>query len=53
MDFMAGAVAHLNLSISTPVNLPVSWMQNMLDDLQFIAAQQGKFTIAAHCLCGM
>ena len=53
MDFMAGAVAHMNLSISTPVSLPVSWLQNMYDDLQFIVAQQGKFTIAAHCLCGM
>jgi hypothetical protein len=52
-DFMAGAVARLNLSISTPTSLPVSWLQSLLDDLQFIAAQQGKFTIAAHCLCGI
>jgi len=52
-DFMAGAVASLNLSISSPVNLPVSWLQSMYDDLQFIARQQGKFTVAAHCLCGM
>ncbi len=50
-DFMAGAVASLNLSISTPAILPVSWLQGMLDDLQFIVAQQGKFTVAAHCLC--
>jgi len=52
-DFMAGAVASLNLSISSPVNLPVSWLQSIYDDLQFIARQQGKFTVAAHCLCGM
>jgi len=50
-DFMAGAVARLNLSVSTPASLPVSWLQGMLDDLQFIVSQQGKFTIAAHCLC--
>lgn len=53
MDFMAAAISHLNLSISTPVSLPASWLQSMLGDLQFIVAQQGKFTIAAHCLCGM
>ena len=50
-DFMAGAVASLNLSISTSAMLPVSWLQGMFDDLQFIVAQQGKFTVAAHCLC--
>jgi len=50
-DFMAAAVASLNLSISTPAILPVSWLQGMFDDLQFIVAQQGKFTVAAHCLC--
>lgn len=53
MDFMSGAVSKLNISVSRPVNLPVSWLQGMLDDLQFIAAQQGRFTIAAHCLCGL
>ena len=52
-DFMAGAVSRLNLSVSTPVSLPVPWLQAMLNDLQFISAQQGKFTVAAHCLCGM
>lgn len=50
-DFLADAIAALDLSISQPVNLPVSWLQAMLDDLRFIAAQQGKFTLAAHCLC--
>ena len=50
-DFIAGAVASLNLSISTSAMLPVSWLQGMFDDLQFIVAQQGKFTVAAHCLC--
>lgn len=53
MDFMAAVVSKLDLSISKPVSLPVPWLQAMLDDLQFIAAQQGKFTIAAHCLCGL
>jgi len=52
-DFVSAAVSKLNLSISTPVGLPVSWLQAMFNDLQFIAAQQGKLTIAAHCLCGM
>ena len=49
--FMAGAVATLNISITTPANLPVSWLNGMFYDLQFIARQQGKFTVAAHCLC--
>jgi protease-4 len=53
LDFMATAVSKLDLSVSRPVSLPVSWLQAMLDDLQFISAQQGKFTIAAHCLCGL
>ena len=53
VDFMAKAVSKLDLSVSQPVSLPVSWLQAMLDDLQFITAQQGKFTIAAHCLCGL
>jgi protease-4 len=52
-EFMTGVISRFNLSISKPVSLPVSWLQNMLDDLQFIVAQEGKFTIAAHCLCGM
>jgi len=51
MDFMSAAVSKLNISVSNPPGLPVSWLQGMLDDLQFITAQQGKFTIAAHCLC--
>jgi len=51
MEYLTSAVAKLDLSISTPVSLPVSWLQGMLDDLQFIAAQQGKFTVAAHCFC--
>jgi len=50
---MTGAVARLDLSVSTLASLPDSWLQNMLDGLQFIAAQQGKFTVAAHCLCGL
>jgi len=52
-DFMAAAVSHLNLSVTTPASLPASWLQSMLGDLQFIVAQQGKFTVAAHCLCGL
>jgi protease-4 len=52
-DFMAGAVSRLNLSVSTPVSLPVPWLQAMLNDLQFIVSRQGKFTVAAHCLCGI
>ncbi|NNK98002.1 MAG: signal peptide peptidase SppA [Xanthomonadales bacterium] len=52
-DFVRGAVVRLNLSVSAPVKLPVSWLQGMLDDLQFIMAREGKFTVAAHCLCGM
>ena len=51
MEFLAGAVTKLNLSVSTPFELPVSWLQTMLDDLQFIAAKEGKFTVAAYCLC--
>jgi len=52
-DFIASAVAHLDISVSTPSSLPISWLQSMFDDLKFIAAQEGKFTIAAHCLCGL
>ena len=53
MEFMTGAIVKLNLSVSTPVNLPVSWLQSMLNDLQFIASKEGKFTVAAYCLCGI
>jgi protease-4 len=53
MDWMSNAVSKLEFSVSRPVNLPVSWLQDILDDLQFITAQQGKFTVAAHCLCGL
>ena len=53
MDFMSNAVAKLEFTVSKPVNMPVSWLQDMLDDLQFITDQQGKFTVAAHCLCGL
>lgn len=50
-DFLAGAMASLNLSVSKPVILPGPWLQGMIEDLQFIAARQGTFTVAAHCLC--
>jgi len=50
-EFMTGAISKLNLSVSAPANLPVSWLKTMLNDLQFIAALQGKFTVAAYCLC--
>ncbi len=53
MGFATSTVAKLNLSVSTPVGLPVPWLQAMLNDLQFIAARHGKFTIAAHCLCNL
>jgi protease-4 len=53
MDFMSNAVSKLEFSVSKPVDLPVSWLQGMLKDLQFITAQQGKFTVAAYCLCGL
>jgi len=53
MEFLAGAVAKLNLSVSTPFELPGSWLQTMLDDLQFIASKEGKFTVAAYCLCSI
>ena len=52
-NFVANAVARLDISISMPVNIHVSWLQSMMDDLEFITDKQGKFTIAAHCLCGM
>ncbi len=52
-DFIASAVARLDISISTPNSLSVSWLQSMFDDLQFILSQEGKFTIAAYCLCGL
>ena len=52
-DYMAAAVSTLNLTITLSPVLPVPWLQSMLEDLQFIAAQQGKFTVTAHCLCGM
>lgn len=51
--FVGGAISKLNLSISAPVILPVSWLQEILDDLQFLSSRQGKFSVAAHCLCGM
>jgi len=53
MDFMSSAVSRLHISVSRPANLPVSWLQSMLDDLQFISSRQGRFTVAAHCLCGL
>ena len=52
-DFIASAVASLNISVSQPDILPVSILQSMFDDLKFITAHEGKFTMAAHCLCGL
>jgi len=52
-NFMSNAVTRLDLSISMPDKFHASWVQSILDDLKFITEQQGKFTIAAHCLCGM
>ncbi len=50
-EFMTKAIVKLNLSISLPVNFSASWLQNILGDLQFIAEKEGKFTVAAYCLC--
>jgi protease-4 len=52
-DFVSGAVSRFNLSVTTPVSLPVPWLQSILDDLRFLSSRQDKFTVAAHCLCGM
>lgn len=49
--FVSNAIAQLNLKVSQPISLPVSWLQGLLDDLNFIAARNGKFTIAAYCMC--
>lgn len=49
--FVSNAIVKLNLKVSQPVNLPVSWLQGLLNDLNFIATRNGKFTIAAYCLC--
>lgn len=51
--FVSNAVVKLNLSVSQPFNLPVSWVQGILNDLKFIAARNGKFTIAAYCMCSI
>ncbi len=48
---MSKAMVKLDLSVSHPLSLPVSWLQGLLNDLQFIAASNGKFTVAAHCMC--
>jgi len=53
MEFLASAAAKLNLSVSAPFELPGSWLQTMLDDLQFISSREGKFTVAAYCLCSI
>lgn len=52
-NFVGGAVSKFNLRVTMPVSLPVSWLQAILNDLQFLSSYQGKFTVAAHCLCGM
>lgn len=53
MEFITGAVVNLRLAVSPPVNLPASWLQTMLADLQFMVSKEGKFTVAAHCLCSI
>jgi protease-4 len=51
--FVSSAITRLNLSVSSPVHLPVTWLQKILDDLEFLSNRQGQFSVAAHCLCGM
>ncbi|MGD9020602.1 MAG: signal peptide peptidase SppA [Lysobacterales bacterium] len=50
-DFLADAIVALDLGLSGSVKLPMPWLQGMLEELRFIVEQQGKFTVAAHCLC--
>ena len=51
--FVGGAISKLHLSVSPPISLPVSWLQGILDDLQFLSSRNGEFSVAAHCLCGL
>ena len=53
VDMTAGAMARIGLSLPG-LNLPGgSQFESVLEDLGMLTRNQGEFTLAAHCFCGI
>lgn len=39
------------VTLLDPGRIPLSFVQRLVDDLRYIARGDGRFTLAAHCLC--
>jgi protease-4 len=50
-ELTGGVVAHLPLASATPALAPRGFVADLLADLRSIADGDGRFQVAAHCLC--
>jgi len=53
LELTSGALAHLSLGHVETGFLRRSFIEQLLADLRMVAGQDGRFTVAAHCLCGL
>ena len=51
IDMMGNAMSRFNLTMSRYRLLGNDLLENILDDLEFLAAGNEGLTVAAHCLC--
>ena len=50
-ELTGGVLARLPLSTTSPAFMPRGFVADLLSDLRSIAAGDGRFRVAAHCLC--
>lgn len=53
LDLTGGAASHFSWPVMGSGWVPPGFVQRMVDQLRLVAGAQGRFTVAAHCLCGV
>ena len=51
LDITSGVMTRVYDGNDAPAWTRISWVQELLDDLGAVAGTEGRFTIAAHCMC--
>ncbi|NNE06277.1 MAG: signal peptide peptidase SppA [Xanthomonadales bacterium] len=53
LEMTSGVLARIHSGKRGVSDLPTSFVQQMIEDLRFIASRDDGFTVAAHCLCSI